>query len=287
MAKRYSRQEFLDRLRNEIKRGKPLVMTGAGNGIAAKFIEQGGVDIIGIYNTGYFRMQGYGSLAGMLPMADANELVFQSARKEILPFGALGASGRWLLVLTTLLVFLQLMIGATMRHQHAGLAIPDFPLAYGKLWPAMDSDAIATYNARRIETTAANPITAAQVGLQMAHRLLALMILVSVGTVAWRTRRTQQEIGLWLRRLASLWLGLILFQIVLGAWTVWSGKAADVATAHVLVGALSLVTGTLGCIIAFRRSAGPVEATALAAASFDDARGNSFPGNPAAVLNQT
>jgi len=85
MAKRYSRQEFLDRLRNEIKRGKPLVLTGAGNGIAAKFIEQGGVDIIGVYNTGYFRMQGYGSLAGMLPMADANELVFQAARKEILP----------------------------------------------------------------------------------------------------------------------------------------------------------------------------------------------------------
>jgi predicted TIM-barrel enzyme len=85
MAKRYSRQEFLDRLRNEISRGKPLVMTGAGNGIAAKFIEQGGVDIIGIYNTGYFRMQGYGSLAGMLPMADANELVFQAARREILP----------------------------------------------------------------------------------------------------------------------------------------------------------------------------------------------------------
>jgi predicted TIM-barrel enzyme len=85
MAKRYSRLEFLDRLRNEIKRGKPLVMTGAGNGISAKFIEQGGIDIIGIYNTGYFRMQGYGSLAGMLPMADANELVFQAARKEILP----------------------------------------------------------------------------------------------------------------------------------------------------------------------------------------------------------
>jgi predicted TIM-barrel enzyme len=60
-------------------------MTGAGNGIAAKFIEQGGVDILGVYNTGYFRMQGYGSLAGMLPMADANELVLQSARREILP----------------------------------------------------------------------------------------------------------------------------------------------------------------------------------------------------------
>jgi predicted TIM-barrel enzyme len=85
MAKHYSRQEFLDRLWGEIKRGKPLVMTGAGNGIAAKFIERGGVDILGVYNTGYFRMQGYGSLAGMLPMADANEMVFQVGRREVLP----------------------------------------------------------------------------------------------------------------------------------------------------------------------------------------------------------
>ncbi len=85
MAKRYSRQEFLERLWGEIKRGKPLVMTGAGNGIAAKFIERGGVDILGVYNTGYFRMQGYGSLAGMLPMADANEMVFNVGRREVLP----------------------------------------------------------------------------------------------------------------------------------------------------------------------------------------------------------
>lgn len=85
MAKRYSRQEFLDRLWGEIKSGKPLVMTGAGNGIAAKFIERGGVDILGVYNTGYFRMQGYGSLAGMLPMADANEMVYQIGKREVLP----------------------------------------------------------------------------------------------------------------------------------------------------------------------------------------------------------
>ena len=85
MAKRYSSQEFLDRLWAEIKRGKPLVMTGAGNGIAAKFIERGGVDILGVYNTGYFRMQGYGSLAGMLPMADANDLVYRVGKREVLP----------------------------------------------------------------------------------------------------------------------------------------------------------------------------------------------------------
>jgi len=85
MAIRYSRAQFLERLRAEIGRGRPLVMTGAGNGIAAKFIERGGVDILGVYNTGYFRMQGYGSLAGMLPMADANEMVFQVGKREVLP----------------------------------------------------------------------------------------------------------------------------------------------------------------------------------------------------------
>jgi predicted TIM-barrel enzyme len=85
MARRYSRQDFLNRLRLEINSGRSLVMASAGNGIAGKFIERGGVDILGVYNTGYFRMQGYGSLAGMLPIADANELVFQLGRKSVLP----------------------------------------------------------------------------------------------------------------------------------------------------------------------------------------------------------
>jgi len=207
-----------------------------------------------------------------------------------------------LFLFATILIFLQLVLGATMRHQHAGLAIPDFPLAYGELWPAMDADSIAGYNARRIETTAANPITALQVGLQMAHRLMALAILVCVGAVAWRAQQWSAEhrlgamvvdensprrcSALLLRRLAFGWLGLILGQAGLGAWTIWSNKAADVATAHVLVGALSLVTGALGCIIAFRRSTGPVESTALAASAFGEVRNDAFTDNPAAVLNR-
>ena len=85
MAKRYMRGEVLDRLRREIARGKPLVMTGAGSGILAKFIERAGVNLLGVYNTGYFRMQGYGSLAGMLPMADANQMVYDMGRREVLP----------------------------------------------------------------------------------------------------------------------------------------------------------------------------------------------------------
>ncbi len=85
MARRYARGEVVQRLRDQISKNRPLVMTGAGSGICAKFIEQGGVDLLGIYNTGYFRMQGYGSLAGMLPITDANQIVFDTAAREVLP----------------------------------------------------------------------------------------------------------------------------------------------------------------------------------------------------------
>lgn len=160
---------------------------------------------------------------------------------------------RKLALAVTVLILLQLILGATMRHEHAGLAIPDFPRAYGRLWPAMDADSVARYNQQRIEVLAHNPITAFQIGLQMAHRLVALVILVGVATLAWRARRLgRTAVGTVLRRLAWGWLGLISAQVALGAWTIWSNKAADVATAHVLVGALSLVTGALWCVIAAR-----------------------------------
>ena len=178
-----------------------------------------------------------------------------------------------LFLLTTVLILLQLILGATMRHQHAGLAIPDFPLAYGKLWPAMDTNSIAGYNARRVETTAANPITAFQIGLQMAHRSMAVGILICVGATAWRARRCP---ALGLRRFAFVWLALIAVQAGLGAWTVWSNKAADVATAHVLVGALSLVTGTLASIICLARFS-PLAGMAPAPASLGAVQAGEYP----------
>lgn len=204
---------------------------------------------------------------------------------------------RRLFLLTTILIFLQLILGATMRHQHAGLAISDFPLAYGKLWPAMDADSIARYNAQRMELTAANPITAFQVGLQMVHRLMAIAILACVCVVVRRARGWSSRFSVAegdnlkvelqrraLARLTYMWLGLILVQAGLGAWTIWSNKAADVATAHVMMGALSLVTGVLGCIICFRRLDEPVGATQAARLS-EESR-ESIRSNPAAVLNQ-
>ncbi len=158
---------------------------------------------------------------------------------------------RPLLGATTVLIFAQLLLGATMRHQHAGLAIPDFPLAYHKLWPPMDAQSVAYYNQNREELTGVNPITAFQIGLQMAHRIMALAIGLAVAFCAWKTR---SRLGGRhpLARISLGWLGLIIVQIFLGAFTIWSNKAADVATAHMVTGALTLVTGAILTIIAFR-----------------------------------
>jgi cytochrome c oxidase assembly protein subunit 15 len=151
---------------------------------------------------------------------------------------------RALVVGGTILVFAQLVLGATMRHQHAGLAVPDFPLAYGRFWPPMDSAAISRMNQQRVGFEDYKPITATQIALHMAHRMGALAVLLTVSASAWVARRDFGP-GSELTRLSLLWLGLIGVQAVLGAATVWSNKAADVATAHVLVGALSLFWGTM------------------------------------------
>ena len=184
----------------------------------------------------------------------------------------------------TVLILFQLMLGATMRHQHAGLSIPDFPLAYGKLWPATDAASVAHYNARRVEITDINPITAFQIDLQMVHRLAAVLILAAVGFSAWRARRSTMA------RPSAFWLGLILLQASLGAATVLSNKAADIATAHVLVGALSLAIGTVLCTIIFRfpklAAEAPSKPSALAsspAVNLESAAGVDPAGNISAV----
>jgi cytochrome c oxidase assembly protein subunit 15 len=141
-----------------------------------------------------------------------------------------------------------------MRHQHAGLAIPDFPTAYGKIWPETSDAAVARYNAERMEITSVNPITAFQIILQMVHRLVAFLILAGVAAAvcfSWKRLGAKDSLA----KLAFVWLALIILQIALGVATIWTNKAADVATTHVMIGALSLVTGALWCIIAFSRSA--------------------------------
>jgi cytochrome c oxidase assembly protein subunit 15 len=95
----------------------------------------------------------------------------------------------------------------------------------------------------------------------MTHRGAALAIFFLVAFCAWRARRQLGGKDS-LTKLALGWFALILAQVALGAATIWYNKAADVATLHVLVGALALTVGALWCIMAFRRSE-PVTETQL------------------------
>lgn len=80
----FSRGEILSRLYEKVARGDVIVGGGAGTGISAKCAEAGGIDLLVVYNSGRFRMGGRGSLAGMMPYGDANQIVMELAR-EVLP----------------------------------------------------------------------------------------------------------------------------------------------------------------------------------------------------------
>ena len=73
------REEIIRRLRKNISEGKPIIGTGAGTGISAKFEEAGGTDLIIVYNSGLYRMAERGSSAGLLAYGDANQIVMDMA----------------------------------------------------------------------------------------------------------------------------------------------------------------------------------------------------------------
>ena len=75
MQRKNVRTETLDRLQAKLAAGKPIIGGGAGTGISAKCEEAGGIDLIVIYNSGRFRMAGRGSLAGLMPFGNANDIV--------------------------------------------------------------------------------------------------------------------------------------------------------------------------------------------------------------------
>jgi predicted TIM-barrel enzyme len=82
--KKFSREEILERLYGKIALRQPIIIGGAGIGLVAKCADKAGIDIIMAYNTGPFRMDGHGSLAGYLAYGDSNAITLQLAR-QILP----------------------------------------------------------------------------------------------------------------------------------------------------------------------------------------------------------
>ena len=125
-------------------------------------------------------------------------------------------------------VFLQLALGAVMRHTGAGLAIRDFPLAAGRLIPPFDAPGVAVH---------------------FAHRVGALLVLAAVVHLMLHALRSGERR---LLRTAGVAVALVLVQIALGGATVLSGRAVVPTTAHVTVGAAILGTCWLATLRAFR-----------------------------------
>ena len=78
-----ARAQILQRFRDKISRGLPIIGGGAGTGISAKCEEAGQIDLIVIYNSGRFRMAGIGSLSGLMPYGNANEIVKEMGREVL------------------------------------------------------------------------------------------------------------------------------------------------------------------------------------------------------------
>jgi cytochrome c oxidase assembly protein subunit 15 len=130
--------------------------------------------------------------------------------------GHAGPPLRWLATTATLLIYTQIIVGATMRHTGAGLAIPDFPLMFGHLIPDHWSSAIA---------------------IHFTHRVGALLVSGAILTVfahvRWRYRDHRE-----LMRPAALMVGLVVVQVTLGALTVLSRRDVSINSVHVVCGAI-------------------------------------------------
>jgi predicted TIM-barrel enzyme len=78
-----TRKDILKKIRTQIKNGKPIIGASAGNGTSAKLEEEGGADLIVIYNTDRYRKAGRGTLAGLMPYGDANQIVVELAEEVL------------------------------------------------------------------------------------------------------------------------------------------------------------------------------------------------------------
>lgn len=138
----------------------------------------------------------------------------------------------WML---TAIVFTQILAGAVLRHLGAGLAIPDFPLSFGRIVPEF----------------ASNEIVAAYV-----HRVGGFVVAAAVITMAVRLMRYERDHPL--RGIAHLLLAIVAAQVVLGGYVIWSGKQPHITSLHVMTGAftlaLSLILTLSARTLAWRRT---------------------------------
>ena len=131
---------------------------------------------------------------------------------------------------TTALIYVQILVGATMRHIEAGLAIPDFPLSFGRLLPPFWNAAIAVHFVHRVGAL-----------------LVTTAVLATMGHVWFHHGRRRDLV-----RPAGWLVLLVAVQVTLGAFVVWSGLQPLINTSHVVNGALVLATSLVLTLRSFR-----------------------------------
>jgi cytochrome c oxidase assembly protein subunit 15 len=131
---------------------------------------------------------------------------------------------------TVAVVYVQILLGATMRHTASGLAIPDFPLAFGRLLPPEWTGKIAIHFAHRIGAVAAT-------------------ILVAWLVAYIRARHAQNR---WLGKPAGILAFLVVAQVTLGAFVIWTARDIYINSAHVMIGALVLACALVVALRAHR-----------------------------------
>ena len=147
---------------------------------------------------------------------------------------------RAIATVTTAAIYVQIIVGATMRHTGAGLAIPDFPWAFGRLIPPVWNGPIAIHFAHRVGAV-----------------IVTTLVLATIGHVLYHHGSRGE-----LRRPSLLLAALVAIQVTLGALTVLSGKHYIINSLHVVTGALVLGTSLVVTLRAYRaRLVGPEERT--------------------------
>ncbi|MCB9757799.1 MAG: COX15/CtaA family protein [Candidatus Omnitrophica bacterium] len=149
----------------------------------------------------------------------------------------------WSSLTLTYFIFIQLIIGAIMRHSHSGLAIPDFPTMGGEWWPRFDQTMLNVINEARFNLNL-EPATMGQVVVHFLHRVgagILIIALVALNFFSFDIKKNNINVHKSVLILNSLFI----FQITLGIITVLSCKEYHITSLHVVTGALVLAWTTL------------------------------------------
>lgn len=175
--------------------------------------------------------------------------------QQVLSDGQGGAAISRLSVALVVAVYVQLILGALMRHTQSGLAIPDFPLAYGQLIPSLSSESLSEYNRLLLlndyRIAADGPLGYGQVLVHFLHRGWALVVSALMIVASMRAYKLGKVFPR-LKFFAAALPLLLVIQITLGALTVVSRKDVALTTAHVATGAALLVVSVLMTLHVFR-----------------------------------